>query len=248
MYAPGVGRFAQRDPLGYGAGVGLYAYASNRPNAAVDALGLAPQITFDGDSLEVSGEGWSGTIDAESGGIVYVQLLDVGTPGWLNRIFAGVKLELWSEIRLKKTDLSKSECTATQWGSPSLKDWDWDVGILPPKLSVEGTHSLGTAGQLHQQVTVKVYAVVVHGMYEANGTMTNRAWIDRPNTEWCGCYELDQKLGGQAQVQANVAGVAFAVIASPVAVVKAKAALAAVAAGFKEAASLGPAISTAAGL
>jgi hypothetical protein len=41
MYAPGTGRFVSRDPLGYNAGVALYAYSQNSPSRRVDPYGQA---------------------------------------------------------------------------------------------------------------------------------------------------------------------------------------------------------------
>jgi RHS repeat-associated protein len=40
MYAPGVGRFVSRDPLGYDGGIGLYSYCSNTPILYTDSHGL----------------------------------------------------------------------------------------------------------------------------------------------------------------------------------------------------------------
>lgn len=40
MYAPQLGRFCSRDPLGYRSGLGLFAYALNRPTIFIDPSGL----------------------------------------------------------------------------------------------------------------------------------------------------------------------------------------------------------------
>ncbi|MCC7495831.1 MAG: RHS repeat-associated core domain-containing protein [Fimbriimonadaceae bacterium] len=39
-YGPGVGRFLNRDPVGYAGGVNLYGYVQNRPPKQTDGLGL----------------------------------------------------------------------------------------------------------------------------------------------------------------------------------------------------------------
>lgn len=41
-YDPGTGRFTQADPLGYGGGDNLYAYAGNNPTTLTDPTGLCP--------------------------------------------------------------------------------------------------------------------------------------------------------------------------------------------------------------
>ena len=42
QYDPGTGRFTQADPLGYGGGGNLYAYAGNNPGTTTDPSGLCP--------------------------------------------------------------------------------------------------------------------------------------------------------------------------------------------------------------
>jgi RHS repeat-associated protein len=46
MYSPQLGRFMQRDPLGYAAGLNLYAYAGGDPVNARDPSGLANEPTL----------------------------------------------------------------------------------------------------------------------------------------------------------------------------------------------------------
>ncbi len=40
-YDPAVGRWLNRDPIGYGGGLNLYKYCSNNPVMGIDPLGLA---------------------------------------------------------------------------------------------------------------------------------------------------------------------------------------------------------------
>jgi RHS repeat-associated protein len=43
MYETGLGRFCQRDPIGYKGGMGLYTYVSNEPAMLMDPSGLDPK-------------------------------------------------------------------------------------------------------------------------------------------------------------------------------------------------------------
>ena len=54
MYSPQLGRFMQRDPLGYAAGLNLYAYAGGDPVNARDPSGLANEPVLA--TLDVNGE------------------------------------------------------------------------------------------------------------------------------------------------------------------------------------------------
>jgi RHS repeat-associated protein len=47
MYDPAMGRFLQRDPLGYGPGASLFQYASSNPCTAADPLGLEDTVSAD---------------------------------------------------------------------------------------------------------------------------------------------------------------------------------------------------------
>lgn len=65
-YSPGLGRFMQADPIGYGDGAHLYAYVQNDPLNLIDAMGLNSELPIGdipgGDSLTGASEGfWKGT-------------------------------------------------------------------------------------------------------------------------------------------------------------------------------------------
>jgi uncharacterized protein RhaS with RHS repeats len=47
MYHPTLGRWVQRDPLGYVDGMSVYQYVGSRPISQVDAEGLAPQTSLE---------------------------------------------------------------------------------------------------------------------------------------------------------------------------------------------------------
>jgi RHS repeat-associated protein len=60
MYQPGLGRFLQPDPIGYGGGANLYAYVGNDPINFVDPLGLqtlAPGQTWCGPGCVETADG-----------------------------------------------------------------------------------------------------------------------------------------------------------------------------------------------
>jgi RHS repeat-associated protein len=59
-YQPGIGRFVQRDPIGLGGGLNVYAYVESNPLLAVDPMGL-----FNDNSLARTGP-WSPTDPAEA--------------------------------------------------------------------------------------------------------------------------------------------------------------------------------------
>jgi len=46
MYGSGIGRFVQRDPIGYGDGIGIYTYVYNSPLNYFDRMGQAACDTF----------------------------------------------------------------------------------------------------------------------------------------------------------------------------------------------------------
>ena len=48
MYAPTLGRFLQRDPLGYTDGMNMYAYVTNNPANYLDPMGLAARSVWNG--------------------------------------------------------------------------------------------------------------------------------------------------------------------------------------------------------
>jgi hypothetical protein len=47
MYAPQLGRFINRDPIGYFGGINLYEYVNGQPTIAVDPTGLVVDLIFD---------------------------------------------------------------------------------------------------------------------------------------------------------------------------------------------------------
>ncbi len=67
-YAPTLGRFVSRDPVGYRGGFGLYAYATARPTSRGDAMGL------DANPLVGSVHDWLGRYESDPG----IELMEFG--------------------------------------------------------------------------------------------------------------------------------------------------------------------------
>lgn len=61
-YSPKLGRFLQADPIGYAAGLNMYAYCGNAPMGATDPMGLKPYYYLIG-RTEVYLEKWPATPD-----------------------------------------------------------------------------------------------------------------------------------------------------------------------------------------
>jgi uncharacterized protein RhaS with RHS repeats len=82
MYAPGVGRFTARDPIGYRGGIGLYVYVLNAPNRFSDPFGLSTDTrtiyVYKGDAKEhLMSESWEKYIAEDANGCCFEVGLDV---------------------------------------------------------------------------------------------------------------------------------------------------------------------------
>ncbi len=87
-YIPSVGRFAQKDPLGFAGGdLNLYAYVGNDPINFIDPLGL---LTW-----PYTWQGWVGPILMGAGGLTTLVPLPGAIPLGLRIAAAGLGFTIW---------------------------------------------------------------------------------------------------------------------------------------------------------
>ena len=78
-YQPGLGRFLQTDPIGYGGGANLYAYVGGDPVNFIDSLGLMPSSRVS--CTTVGGPAYQESPDLIQGGKHYTSCTTIGTSG-----------------------------------------------------------------------------------------------------------------------------------------------------------------------
>jgi RHS repeat-associated protein len=152
FYAPGQGRFVNRDPIGYDGGINLYGYADNDPMNLIDPSGFDVQQVnqfiygYMGGTANNTFGGVSGTIGNIQGAIAFYKL--AGQIGFGPAYAATVHAQLQGMVQGYTAIFHPSDCYVA--AGQSLANWDFTVGGM-----VLGGMALGGgAGGAPKPVTI----------------------------------------------------------------------------------------------
>jgi RHS repeat-associated protein len=217
-YQCALGRFLQRDPLGYWSGTSCgppseqsalngYCFVRNNPTAYTDPLGLealGPELTWTGSGYEVSNNGWNGEIGKEGGEIGYDKEFNIGG-GTFSSILGGIRMWATGSFGVSRQSLSQSECHSsldpiTPVSLPAIS-----VLYFPPGWSAEVSLACGSAETIKTKLTYKQYVIATFLEIEQSTTVDLKWW----SKEFNKCYQISGSFDLHAEGAVNNATVEF---------------------------------------